>query len=130
MFRAWEIREAPIGSTCAGNTADVEKCLQPVIPVCKDMNNYCSDPPVVIFLILKSRLTLQDCIQLSNPLISKTKVSYLINFRLKTKFSEYLCLIWIVGIPLNGRQFQKRSLNMSADKTLSIGTTIFTLITL
>ena len=52
FFRKWEIRGAPIGSTCSSTTAEVEKCLQPTLPVCKDMNKYCSTPPAVIFSLI------------------------------------------------------------------------------
>ena len=47
ITRQWEIRGAPVGGTCSGNTAQVEKCYEPVIPVCKDRNIYCSEPPSV-----------------------------------------------------------------------------------
>ena len=45
--RQWEIRGAALGESCAGNHLTVEKCSQPIIPVCKDKNVYCSDPPPV-----------------------------------------------------------------------------------
>ena len=46
-FRQWEMRDAPIGGTCSGNTGTIEKCYEPIVPVCKDMNKYCSIPPEV-----------------------------------------------------------------------------------
>ena len=46
-FRTWVVRGAPLTEACPTNTGDIEKCLQPVIPVCKDRNIYCKLPPTV-----------------------------------------------------------------------------------